>query len=158
MVGTSSWTYKEEKMMLFPNCSEYVQRIHMSPLEKRKARELLDKMNFDDKDKGYIEEYFDEGNQFSAFTSEEFVEPYNLITETILADRKVKILKAVSENKLTLEQAKELEVGLQDGKTYLDIEIDEIIEDYERYKSLVTKAKILDNLENSDKKKQKWEI
>ena len=145
-----------KNQVLFPNCSEYVTRIHLSPKEKIKAKELLKQMDIEEDDKKYLKSYFNEDNCPAEFTSEDLVEPYELITETILAERKSKILKAVLDKKINMEQATELQVSLISGKTYLDIEIEEILEDYEKYKSLVNKAKIIDTLEKSDKPKHKW--
>ena len=144
-------------MKLFPNCSEYVTRIHLTPKEKKKAMELLAKLGKNKEDLNELYDCLNDDNDDNDMLSEDIAEDYVTLKEKILVDRKSKILDAVYDKKLTPLQAAELELGLVTGKTHIDMELDEIIDDYEKYKSLVNKVKIIYNLENSDKK-NKWDI
>jgi hypothetical protein len=146
-------------MMLFPSCSEYTTRIHLSPKEKVKAKELIKIMKLEEDDDKILKEYLDEDNShglFGKFTQDVLLAPYEQIKEMINIDRKKKLSDAILAQKITKEEAEEILAGLVDGKTYMDVELDEILEDYHKYKDFITKVKILDNLENSDKK-YKWD-
>ena len=144
-------------MKLFPNCSEYVTRIHLTPKEKKKAMELLAKLGKNKEDLKELYDCLNDDNDNNDMLSEDIAEDYVTLKEKILADRKSKIFDAVYDKKLTPLEAIELELSLITGKTHVDMELDEIIDDYEKYKSLVNKVKIIYNLENSDKK-NKWDI
>jgi hypothetical protein len=80
-------------MILFPNCSEYVCRIKLSPSELKQAKQMAKKFNFDDEDLKLFEEHLKEGKEedqkgFGTFIEEGFDKPYIFIRETILEQRK----------------------------------------------------------------------
>jgi hypothetical protein len=145
--------------MLYSNCSEYTTRLHLSPKEKAKAKELIKTMKLEEDDDKILKEYLDEDNTngiIGVFTQDVLLEPYEQIKEMIIIDRKKKLSDAVLAQKITKDEVEEILSGLSQGKTYIDIELEEILEDYHKYKNYLNKIKILANLENSDKK-YKWD-
>ena len=79
--------------MLYPNCSEYVCRIKLTPAELKHAIELAKRFNFDKEDMKIFKEHLKKGedepkNSFGSFIEEDFDTAYVFIRETILDERK----------------------------------------------------------------------
>jgi hypothetical protein len=77
---------------LYPNCSEYVARIKLTPEELVKAKELAIKFKFNEEDLKNFYEHLENGtaedeNSFGSFIEEEYTKPYIFIKETILEER-----------------------------------------------------------------------
>jgi len=79
--------------ILFPNCSEYVCRIKLTPAELKLAIKLAKRFKFDKEDMKRFKEHLKEGedespNSFGSFIEEDFDKAYVFIRETILDKRK----------------------------------------------------------------------
>jgi len=83
----------KEDTMLFPNCSEYVCRIKLTPDELKLAIKLAKRFKFDKEDMKIFKEHLKDGeddpkNSFGSFIEQDFDKAYVFIRETILDKRK----------------------------------------------------------------------
>ena len=84
-----------KKEMLYPNCSEYVCRIKLTPAELKEAIKLAKRFKFDKEDMKLFKDHLKEGEDedplsFGSFIEEDFDTAYIFIRETILDIRKEK--------------------------------------------------------------------
>ena len=140
---------------LYPNCSEYVCRIKLTNAEKQYAKEWARKRISDEQERKYLEEYLEEDNCESTFTDEGLSKVYLEIITKIETLRETKFDSAELRGVLTKEEIQDIKEILNKKGLPLEWEIEQIINDYPIWKSLITKLMIVEDLQKG--KKNRWD-